>query len=102
MLYDSERVYEGKPVVMQDFGKEIVSMGRGMRDSPTNVFMRACMSTENLKESVDIAGPTANSMKDNGLTGSSMVQGYGKEQREILTRDSGNSVKLTDMECITG
>lgn len=77
-------------------------MEEAIRNSLTKLNSKAFTLTVSHMGWDDSHGQTENFIKANGKTVSSTDQECGKEQKAIVTLESGNLVKLTDMEFITG
>jgi hypothetical protein len=66
MIYDNTRLYEGNIPHIQVTGSATTSMGRATSGFPTPVFIRATISTANLRGLGGTAGPMASSTKASG------------------------------------
>ena len=87
---------------MKDSGFLIGKKDLAQRNSPMAVFSKDSISMENPMELELISGEMDKGMTVNGWMASNMAQVCGEVKKEILSKDSGNLVNLTDMECIPG
>jgi hypothetical protein len=89
-------------VCTRDIGKITLSMAKVMKNFPTGLFILAPMLMENQRGMVPIHGKMVRPMRESGLMGIKMAQGYGEDLRVILTLESGKMAKQMDTVSILG
>lgn len=87
---------------MKDNGIMIRRKGRVLRNSPTDAYSKATISSVSHKELAAIVGHLASITMANGLVDSNMAQACGEAHQVILIRENGKTVSLMVMVYIFG